>query len=229
MKNKGQRYWRQKLNMGCRTGKYTPRWHERDLWILTCWNFKAESPGTNPRVALTVRSPSNGPFHCWGEAAQVYMGLNTPPRTDRKCPPQCTASEKNSWSNLCPSLLSLGMPANTAYTFWLWSLTLKFRNSRELGRIQQPVCQLSGTEDVASKLLPSIHIPGPRGNTNTLEACEFKLTLWHGLQNTWSYWWKRGDRKRVCKRRMCCKRTESTQTAVWNNDITLAVTAQKLL
>lgn len=123
------------------------------------------------------------------------------------------------------------MPANIAYTF-LSCLTLKFRNSRELGRIQQPVCQLAGTEDVASELLPPIHIPGPRGNTNTLEACEFKLTLWHGLQNTWSYWRKRGERKRVCKRRVCCKRTESIQTEVtqslWNNDITLAATTQKL-
>lgn len=117
--------------------------------------------------------------------------------------------------------------------FWLWSLTLKFRNSRELWRIQQPVCQLTGTKDVASKLLPSIHVPGPHGNTNTLEACEFKLTLRHGLQNTWSYWWKRRERKRACKTKMCHKSRERIQRAVtskslWNNDSTLAAKMQKL-
>lgn len=132
---------------------------------------------------------------------------------------------------LCPDSLSLETPAYAAYTFWLWNLTLKFWNPWELGRIQQPVCQLTGTKDVASKLLSPIHIPGPCGNTNTLGACEFKLTLWHGLQNTWSYWQKRGERKIVCKRRMCCKRTETIYTAaaqsLWNN-ITLSATIQKV-
>lgn len=39
--------------MGCRTARYTPWWHKEDLWILTCWRFKAESPGTDAWVALS--------------------------------------------------------------------------------------------------------------------------------------------------------------------------------
>lgn len=161
------------------------------------------------------------------------MELNTSLRVDRKCHPRwCLDFESTSWSNLV-SQLAVRRNASISCAFWLWSLTLKFRNSRELRRIQQPVCQLAGTEDVASKLLPSIHVPGPHGNTNTLEACEFKLTLWHGLQNTRSYWWKRGQRKRACKTKMCGKRNERIQPTVtckslWSNDITLAATTQKL-
>lgn len=169
--------------------------HYRMAWKrpLTCWRFKTVtwdrfSSGSDSQEPFTHHSTAAGRQHksAWS---------HTPIRTDRKHSPRSTAFEGKAVQILCSNSLSLEMPANIPYTLWLWSLTLKFRNSRELRRIQQPVCQLTGTKDVASKLLPPIHIPGPCGNTNTLEACEFKLTLWHGLQNTWSHWQKRGLRK----------------------------------
>lgn len=229
--NKEHRYGRRKWHKGCRIGRCISGWHERELWILTCWKFETVtwtvskcSKTSDCQELFTHYSTSAGWQQKHGEAKYT-------PKNWQKMPSKIYCLWKAS-QILCPDSLSLEMPANTAYTFWLWSLTLKFWNSWELGRIQQPVCQLTGTKDVASKLLSPIHIPGPRGNTNTLGAREFKLTLWHGLQNTWSYWQKRGERKMVFKRRMCYKRTETIHTAaaksLWNNNITLAATIQKV-
>lgn len=168
--------------MGCRTARYTPWWHKEDLWILTCWRFKAESPGTDAWVALS------GALHmhrCTAERRQhkPTWGWIHPRELTQNA--SWDALPLKGMAGQTYVLTHLEMPAILLPHFW--SLTLKFRNSRELGRIQQPVCQLTGTKDVTSKLLPSVHVPRPRGNTNTLEACEFKLTLWHGLQNAWSY------------------------------------------
>lgn len=205
IKNKEQRYGRRKLHTRCRIGRYIPRWRERELWILTCWKFETVtwtvskcSKNSDCQELFTHHPISARP-------QQKHGGAEHTPRNWQKMCSKMYCLWK-AGQVLCPDSLSLEMPANTANTFWLWSLTLKFWNSWKLGRIQQPVCQFTGTKDVASKLLSPIDIPGPRGNTNTLGACEFKLTLWHGLQNTWSYWQKKGERKMMCKRRMCCKK-----------------------
>lgn len=167
-----------------------------------------QSHGIDSGVALAAGSPSHT-IPVWQGGRVSLHGAEYSPKNWQKMPLKEPAGQI-----LCPNSLSLEMPANIAYMFWLWSLTLKFRNSRQLGRIQQPVCQLAGTEDVASKLLSPIHVPGSRGNTNTLEACEFKLTFWHGLQNTWSYWRKREERR--CVKEECAakgqKDTDSSNT-----------------
>lgn len=67
------------------------------------------------------------------------------------------------------------------------ALTLGFGSARELGRVEQPVGQLRRPEQVAPELLSSVHVPGPHGNPDPLEICEFRLTLSHSFQDPGSH------------------------------------------